>query len=99
MPGGPEGWLALTDYIDADGNVDQVCIARPGRRMIGNTISNGQCKKGDHHGQAPTLWCAVALLRAGDAAWRSCLFVAKDKKSRERRFECHLRAAWLESLP
>jgi len=58
-----KGWLALTDYIDADGNVDQVCIGT-GQRNSRQFYLDRPRVKGDHHGQAPTLWCAVALLRA-----------------------------------
>lgn len=58
-----KGWLALTDYIDADGNVDQVCIGT-GQRNEREFYLNRPRRKGDHHGQAPTMWCVMALLRA-----------------------------------
>jgi rhamnogalacturonyl hydrolase YesR len=57
-----KGWLALTDYIDADGNVDQVCVGT-GQRNSRQFYLDRPRVKGDHHGQAPTLWCAVAFLR------------------------------------
>jgi unsaturated rhamnogalacturonyl hydrolase len=56
------GWLALTDYIDADGNVDQVCVGT-GQQNNRQFYLDRPRSKGDPHGQAPVLWCAVALLR------------------------------------
>ena len=58
-----KGWLALTDYIDADGNVDQVCVGT-GQKNSRQFYLDRPRVKGDHHGQAPTLWCAMALLRS-----------------------------------
>jgi unsaturated rhamnogalacturonyl hydrolase len=58
-----KGWLALTDYIDTDGNVDQVCIGT-GQQNSRQFYLDRPRRKGDPHGQAPTLWCAVALLRS-----------------------------------
>jgi rhamnogalacturonyl hydrolase YesR len=58
-----KGWLALTDHIDADGNLDQVCVGT-GQRNDRQFYLDRPRRKGDHHGQAPTLWCAVALLRS-----------------------------------
>ena len=56
------GWLALTEYIDADGNVDQVCVGT-GQKNSRQFYLDRPRSKGDHHGQAPVLWCVVALLR------------------------------------
>jgi rhamnogalacturonyl hydrolase YesR len=58
-----DGWLALTDHIDTDGNVDQVCVGT-GQKNDRQFYLDRPRVKGDHHGQAPTLWCAVALLRS-----------------------------------
>lgn len=58
-----KGWLALTDYIDANGNVDQVCIGT-GQQNSRQFYLDRPRRKGDHHGQASALWCVVALLRA-----------------------------------
>jgi unsaturated rhamnogalacturonyl hydrolase len=58
-----KGWLALTDYIDAQGNVDQVCVGT-GQTNSRQFYLTRPRSKGDPHGQAPTLWCAVALMRA-----------------------------------
>jgi unsaturated rhamnogalacturonyl hydrolase len=57
-----KGWLALTNYINANDELTEVCE--------GTNIKNDhdyylQRKRivGDLHGQAPLLWCATALLR------------------------------------
>ena len=62
MPGGP---LVRTDGIILmrDGNVDQVCIST-GQKNDRKYYSNGHARRAITNGQAPTLWCAVALLRA-----------------------------------
>jgi rhamnogalacturonyl hydrolase YesR len=57
-----KGWLALQRYIDADGNVDQVCVGT-GQTNSLQFYLNRPTQKGNPHGQAPVLWCAVALLR------------------------------------
>ncbi len=39
ITGVKKGWLALQTYLDADGNVDQVCVAREWRgRGIGRAL-------------------------------------------------------------
>jgi unsaturated rhamnogalacturonyl hydrolase len=58
-----KGWLALTDYIDAAGNVDEVCVGT-GQRNDREFYLTRPRRKGDHHGQAPTMWCVMALLRS-----------------------------------
>lgn len=57
-----KGWIALTGHIDKDGNVDQVCVGT-GQSHDVNYYLNRPTEKGNPHGQAPVLWCAVALLR------------------------------------
>ena len=57
-----KGWLALNTYIDDNGNVDQVCVGT-GQNHNVNFYLTRPTKKGDPHGQAPVMWCAVALLR------------------------------------
>lgn len=57
-----KGWLALQKYIDADGNVDQVCIGTGQNKDIKYYLTR-PTRKGDPHGQAPVLWCALALLQ------------------------------------
>lgn len=57
-----KGWLGLTNYIDEAGNVDQVCVGT-GQENDRQFYLDRPRVKGDHHGQAPTLWCADAFLR------------------------------------
>jgi rhamnogalacturonyl hydrolase YesR len=57
-----KGWLALQTHIDADGNVDNVCVGT-GQTNSLEFYLNRPTQKGNPHGQAPVLWCAVALLR------------------------------------
>jgi len=57
-----KGWLALIRYIDADGNIGEVC-AGTGQTNSLEFYLNRPRSKGDFHGQAPVVWCAVALLR------------------------------------
>ena len=60
--GARKGWLALQTNIDADGNVDKVCVGT-GQNNSLQFYLNRPTQKGNPHGQAPVLWCAVALLR------------------------------------
>jgi len=57
-----KGWLALQNYIDAGGNVDQVCVGT-GQTNSLEFYLNRPRSKGDPHGQAPVLWCALALMQ------------------------------------
>ena len=56
-----KAWLALVPYINADGDVTEVCVGT-------NKLNDRQYYydrpriAGDYHGQAPVLWCAFALL-------------------------------------
>ncbi|HMP81398.1 MAG TPA: glycoside hydrolase family 88 protein [Verrucomicrobiota bacterium] len=61
-PAARKAWLALVGYLDADGNLREVCVG----------TNKGDSEKfyddrprvaGDLHGQAPMLWTASALLR------------------------------------
>jgi unsaturated rhamnogalacturonyl hydrolase len=58
-----KSWLALTGYIDADGNLDQVCVGT-GQQKSRRYYLDRPRVKGDHHGQAPMLWCAAAFMRS-----------------------------------
>lgn len=54
-------WIALTHYVNADGDVEAVCEGT----MLGNNSAHYRNRKaltGDFHGMAPMLWCAYALL-------------------------------------
>jgi len=57
-----KGWLALTNYINANDELTEVC---EGTNIQNDRNHYMQRKRivGDLHGQAPLLWCATALLR------------------------------------
>ncbi len=57
-----KAWLALQGYIDADGNVDKVCVGTGQTNNLQFYLTR-PTEKGNPHGQAPVLWCAVALLK------------------------------------
>lgn len=61
-PAARKGWLALTDFVDKDGNVGEVCIGT-GQSKDRNYYLKRPRVNGDPHGQAPTLWCVVKLLK------------------------------------
>ncbi len=57
-----KAWLALTEYINEEGEVAEVCEGTG----AGDSRQYYLDRKriiGDFHGQAPVLWCATALLR------------------------------------
>jgi rhamnogalacturonyl hydrolase YesR len=57
-----KGWLAVNKFIDADGNVDKVCVGTGQTNDI-NFYLNRPTEKGNPHGQAPVLWCVLALMK------------------------------------
>ena len=57
-----KGWIALTGYIEANGDVREVCIGT-NKENNREHYMNRPRANGDMHGQAPLLWCATALLR------------------------------------
>jgi rhamnogalacturonyl hydrolase YesR len=57
-----KGWLGLQSYIDADGMLDKVCVGTGQENSLQFYLTR-PTQKGNTHGQAPLLWCAVALLR------------------------------------
>ena len=61
-PAARKGWIALTGYVQSDGDVREVCV---GTNTANNRehYMNRPRTAGDMHGQAPVLWCATALLR------------------------------------
>lgn len=54
-------WLALCNYIDANGDVTEVCIGT-GKKDSRQYYMDRPRITGDYHGQAPLIWCAYALL-------------------------------------
>lgn len=61
-PAARRAWLALVSYVDADGNVREVCKGM-GQRVTAEEYLKAARADGDYHGQAPLLWTASALLR------------------------------------
>ena len=70
-PAARKSWLALVGYLDADGNLREVCVGTDrADKVVGPDFAT-QLKfyndrprtAGDLHGQAPMLWTASALLR------------------------------------
>lgn len=61
-PAARRAWLALLPYIQADGDIREVC---EGTNMVNDRQYYLKRKRftGDLHGQAPLLWCANAFLR------------------------------------
>jgi rhamnogalacturonyl hydrolase YesR len=74
-PAARKGWLALTTYLEPNGDVREVCQGtniydpkNPEHGPDGRAYYLARQRNiGDMHGQAPMLWCATALLRAPDA--------------------------------
>jgi unsaturated rhamnogalacturonyl hydrolase len=57
-----KGWLGVNKFIDQDGNVDKVCVGTGQTNSLDFYLTR-PTEKGNPHGQAPVLWCAVALLK------------------------------------
>lgn len=61
-PAARKAWLGLVKYIDADANVKDVCEGT-NKGFSVQYYMDRQRKTGDLHGQAASLWSAMALLR------------------------------------
>ena len=57
-----KGWIGLNKFIDQDANVDKVCVGT-GQTNSLEFYLNRPTQKGNPHGQAPVLWCVLALLK------------------------------------
>jgi len=57
-----KAWIALTGYINKDGDISNVCEGT-NRKNDYQYYLDRQQKTGDMHGQAPILWCVSALLK------------------------------------
>jgi rhamnogalacturonyl hydrolase YesR len=57
-----KAWLALTEFINADGDIGNVCEGTNKLNDLQYYLDRKR-NTGDLHGQAPLLWCASALLR------------------------------------
>jgi rhamnogalacturonyl hydrolase YesR len=61
-PAARKAWLGLVKYIDADGNISNVCAGTNKGTSVQYYLDRPR-NVGDLHGQAPVLWTASALLR------------------------------------
>jgi len=57
-----KAWIGLTKYIDANGNISNVCAGTNKGTTVEYYLARPR-NVGDLHGQAPVLWSASALLR------------------------------------
>ncbi|MCW0484548.1 glycoside hydrolase family 88/105 protein [Gaoshiqia sediminis] len=60
-PAARKAWKALVPYIDERNNVTEVCIGT-GKKNDKQHYYDRPRVAGDFHGQAPFLWCIVALM-------------------------------------
>lgn len=60
-PAARKAWLALVPYINDNNEVTEVCIGTDRKNDKQYYYDRKRCV-GDYHGQAPYLWCAVALM-------------------------------------
>ena len=65
-PAARKGWLGLVKYIDAGGDIREVCEGTNKKNSLEYYLTRKR-KVGDLHGEAPVLWCASALLRPAAA--------------------------------
>lgn len=56
-----KAWLAMLTYVNADGKVREVCTGTNKQNDLQYYYDRPR-NVGDYHGQAPYLWCSVALL-------------------------------------
>jgi rhamnogalacturonyl hydrolase YesR len=61
-PAARKAWLAVTGYIDQNGDVTQVCAGTNKLNDLSYYLARPR-RTGDFHGQAPILWSVDALLR------------------------------------
>src|SRR5215471_4074225 len=61
-PAARKAWLGLVHYIDANGDVSNVCEGTNKKNDL-NYYLNRARNTGDLHGEAPILWSASAMLR------------------------------------
>lgn len=57
-----KAWLGLQAYINAEGNISNVCAGTPKGTTVQYYLERPR-NTGDLHGQAPLVWTASALLR------------------------------------
>lgn len=60
-PAARKAWMALVSYINEKGAVREVCVGT-NKKNSKQYYYDRPRNTGDYHGQAPYLWCTVALL-------------------------------------
>lgn len=60
-PAARKAWIVLTHYINDNADVTEVCVGT-NKKNDKQYYYDRPRKTGDFHGQAPYLWCTVALL-------------------------------------
>lgn len=65
MPVARRAWMALIPYINAEGDVTEVCVGT-NKKNDEQYYYDRPRSAGDYHGQAPYLWCAYALMEKID---------------------------------
>lgn len=60
-PAARKAWMALIPYINEKNDVREVCVGT-NKKNSKQYYYDRPRHTGDHHGQAPYLWCTVALL-------------------------------------
>lgn len=60
-PAARKAWMGMVKYIDENNNVKSVCEGT-NKKNDKQYYYDRKQNVGDYHGQAPYLWCAVALL-------------------------------------
>ena len=61
-PAARKAWLGLVHYIDANGDISNVCEGTNKKNDLNYYLTRAR-NTGDLHGEAPILWSASALLR------------------------------------
>ena len=56
-----KAWLSMLTYINPDGKVREVCVGTNKKDDM-QYYYDRRRNTGDYHGQAPYLWCTIALL-------------------------------------
>jgi unsaturated rhamnogalacturonyl hydrolase len=63
-PAARKAWLALTSNLNDNGELREICVGTGAKNDLQYYLDRPR-SVGDLHGQAPLLWTAAALLRAG----------------------------------
>lgn len=61
-PAARKGWLGVVSYLDEQGNLRDVCVGTNRKNSLQFYLERPRIT-GDLHGQAPVMWCTLALMR------------------------------------